>query len=200
MKSTLTGQRLDAVFKLLEARLARNEAPAVGIVVCGGAAMIATGLLSRTTTDVDIVALLDDSRGLVAPVPLPDFLLQAADEVAATMRLPDNWLNNGPSHDAGGLFQMGLPEGFQERLHAHPYGDRLTVHFIDRIDQVHFKLYAAVDRGGYHISDLEALRPSTGELTQAARWACTHDVSAGFRMLLKNLLEALDHGKAAEKI
>jgi len=200
MGETLSSQQLGQVFNLLDGRLARNEAPHVGIVVCGGAAMIVTGLLSRTTTDVDIVALLDDSQRLVAPVPLPDSLLQAAREVAETMQLPEDWLNNGPSRDEGGLFQMGLPEGFQERLHAREYGDRLTVYFIDRIDQIHFKLYASVDRGGYHISDLEALRPTNEELSQAAHWALTHDVSQEFRILLKRLLETLGYGNVAEEI
>jgi hypothetical protein len=200
MNEAMSGLQLDRVFKLLSGRLERNKALPVGMVVCGGAAMIATGLLSRTTTDVDIIALVDDSRRLVAPVPLPDRLLQAAREVAETMRLPENWLNNGPSHDEGGLFQMGLPEGFRERLHAQQYGHHLTVYFIDKIDQIHFKLYAAVDRGGYHISDLDALRPTDGDLTQAARWALTHDVSPGFKMLLKRLLEAMGHGNVAERI
>lgn len=36
---------------------------------------------------------------------------------------------------------------------------------------------AAVDRGGYHISDLEALRPTDGEFIQAARWAPSIPVS-----------------------
>lgn len=200
MNNSLTGQQLDGVFKLLNGRLERNEAPPIGIVVCGGAAMIVTGLLSRTTTDVDIVAILDESERLVAPVPLPDSLLRAAAEVAEIMQLPENWLNNGPSRDEGGLFQMGLPEGFQDRLHLSEYGYHLTVYFIDRIDQIHFKLYAAVDRGGYHISDLEALHPTTEELTRAARWALTHDVSPGFRMLLKRLLETLGHEDVASAI
>jgi len=200
MGEALTAQQIAKVFTLLDGRLARNGAPHVGMVVCGGAAMIATGLLSRTTTDVDIVALVDDAERLVSPVPLPDSLLQAAREVAETMQLGEDWLNNDPSRDEGGLFQMGLPEGFRERLHTQDYGNHLTVHFIDRTDQIHFKLYAAVDRGGYHISDLEALRPTTEELTQAARWALTHDVSSGFRILLKRLLEALGYGNVAEKI
>lgn len=200
MSEELSGHQLDQVLRLLGARLARNEAPPVRIVVCGGAAMIVMGLLSRTTTDVDIVALVDDSRRLVAPVPLPDWLLRAAREVSDTMQLPDNWLNNGPSHDEGGLFQMGLPQGFQERLHAREYGDHLTVYFIDRFDQIHFKLYAAVDRGGYHITDLEALLPTNHELVQAARWAMTHDVSPGFRAALKNLLETLGYGDAATTV
>ncbi len=200
MNKSFAEQQLNAVFKLLDGRLARNEAPPVRMVVCGGAAMIVTGLLSRTTADVDIVALVDDAQRLVAPVPLPDSLLRAAREVAEALKLPKNWLNNGPSRDEGGLFQMGLPEGFQERLHAQDYGNHLTVYFTDRIDQIHFKLYAAVDRGGYHISDLEALRPTTGELAQAARWALTHDVSPGFRVLLKRLLESLGYGNVAEDI
>jgi hypothetical protein len=48
---------------------------------------------------------------------------------------------------------MGLPADFADRLHSQTYGRLLTVHFIDRIDQVHFKLYASADRGGYHIAD-----------------------------------------------
>ena len=46
----------------------------------------------------------------------------------------------------------------------------------------------------------EALRPTPGELTQAARWALTHDVSQEFRMLLKRLLETLGYGNVAEEI
>jgi hypothetical protein len=83
--------------------------------------MIATGLLSRTTRDVDILALMDDTHKLVSPVPLPDHLIKAAGEVAEALNLPENWLNNGPSRNEGGLFQMWLPAGFQERLHAREY-------------------------------------------------------------------------------
>ena len=200
MTGSLTDRQLDVVFKLLNGRLERNGAQPVGIVVCGGAALIVTGLLSRTTMDVDIVAMVDNSVELVAPVPLPDSLLHAATEVAEVMQLPENWLNNGPSRGEGGLFQMGLPNGFQDRLHAHEYGEHLVVYFIDRIDQIHFKLYASVDRGGYHISDLEALHPTSEELIQSARWACTHDVSPEFLMLLKQLLKTLGYEDVASAI
>lgn len=149
--------------------LADRHARPLGMVVCGGAALIATGLHRRTTTGVDIVALVDHDGSLVSPAPLPDHLLHAADQVGRTQRLLTGWLNNGPSRDAGGLFQMGLPAGFQGRLHARAYGTHLTVYFIDRLDQIHFKLYAAVDRGGYHINDLEILKPTDEELIAAAR-------------------------------
>lgn len=172
----------------------------LALSLCGGAALIVLGLSQRATKDVDIVALADDARTLFAPGPLPEHLLQAAKEVALTMTLATDWLNNGPSRDEGGLFQMGLPEGFAARLHARTYGTHLTVYFIDRIDQIHFKLYAAVDRGGYYTSDLEMLAPTDGELIDAARWAMTHDFSPGFRSLLKALLESLGHANAAQAI
>lgn len=157
MPFNLNKDRIQQALKLLNDRLMRNGAPPTGIVVCGGAALIVCDLHQRTTTDVDIVALADDARTLFAPAPLPANLLQAAKEVALTLRLPTDWLNNGPSRGEGGLFQMGLPEGFADRLHVQPYGSHLTVYYIDRIDQIHFKLYAAVDRGGYHTNDLEML-------------------------------------------
>lgn len=200
MNEQLNAQGLDEVFRLLDGRLTRAGAPPVHLVVCGGAALIAAGLLSRTTRDVDVVALLDERQCLIAPVPLPDHLVKAAGEVAEVLNLPKDWLNNGPSRDQGGIFQMGLPSGLQGRLHPKEYGERLTVWFIDRVDQIHFKLYAAVDRGGYHINDLEALKPTDAELVQAARWTLTHDVSDEFRGLLKTLLERLGYGDVAETV
>ena len=169
-------------------------------MVCGGAALIAVGLLARTTSDVDVVAFLEGGERLTAPVPLPDYLLRAADEVAGLLDLPKSWLNNEPSRDEGGLFQMGLPFGLRDRLHARAYEPHLSVYFIDRLDQIHFKLFASVDRGGYHVTDLVALAPSPRELTLAARWALTHDVSVSFRQLLKQTLEALGYGNVAQQI
>ena len=137
---------------------------------------------------------------LASPAPLPDALLKAVAEVAEDLGLDGNWLNNGPSSGEGGLFQMGLPAGFGERLTSMAYGGRLTVHFIDRLDHIHFKLYASVDRGGYHIEDLRALDPTTEELEAAARWSMTHDVSEGFQMVLKRLLEELGYEDVAEGV
>jgi hypothetical protein len=87
-----------------------------------------------------------------------------------------------------------------ERLQTHSYGTHLTVHFIDRIDQIHFKLYAAADRGGYHIEDLRALDPTPAEIDAAARWTTTHDVSEGFVMVLKDLLRNLGYADSANRL
>ena len=189
----------DTAFESLAIRLKENSADAIEIVVCGGSALILTGMVPRTTKDVDIVALAT-SGVLRSPDPLPEDLRKAATEAAEDMGLPTNWLNNGPSRGEGGLFQMGLPTGLAERLHSQRYGAHLTVHFINRVDQIHFKLYAAADRGGYHIEDLRALEPTPDEIEAAARWAMTHDVSEGFAMVLKDLLMNLGYAESADRL
>lgn len=199
MERPLDRAALDLAMKSLAIRLVENDAEPVEIVVCGGSALILTGMIPRTTKDVDVVALMIAGH-LASPAPLPDELLQATEEVAEDLGLADNWLNNGPSRGEGGLFQMGLPAGFTERLTSVTYGERLTVHFIDRLDHIHFKLYASVDRGGYHIEDLRALGPTSGELEAAARWCMTHDGSDGFRMVLKQLLKELGYEDVSDRV
>jgi hypothetical protein len=199
MDKPLDGKTLDLALRSLDIRLADNRAEPVEIVVCGGSALILTGMVPRTTKDVDVVALIRAGK-LLSPDPFPEELRKASVEVAEDLGISLGWLNNGPSKGEGGLFQMGFPAGFAERLRSRRYGDRLTVHFIDRVDQIHFKLYAAADRGGYHIEDLHALNPSPDELEAAARWAMTHDVSEGFAMVLKRLLRSLGHESVADRL
>lgn len=196
----IDSRSLDSALTLLEGRLGLNGSLPVGIVVCGGSALIATGLVSRTTKDVDIVALVDESGALLSPAPLPEALSVAAREVALALELDENWLNNGPSSDDGGLFQAGLPKGFSLRLHKKEYGPQLTVYFIDRVDQIYFKAFAAADRAGYHVDDLMALNPSPDEMEQAAMWALTHDPSDGFRIIMKSMLEQLGYAEVAKRI
>ena len=116
--------KLNEALSLLNEHLFLDDAPATEIVVCGGSALIATGLVPRTTQDVDIVALMK-AEVLVDSEPLPDYLL------------------------------------------------------------------AAADRGGYHVSDLKALNPTTEELVAAAKWCLTQDTSEAFRMILKDMFNQL---------
>ncbi|MFH1132136.1 MAG: hypothetical protein V1754_12425 [Pseudomonadota bacterium] len=76
----------------------------------------------------------------------------------------------------------------------------MKVHFLHRVDQIHFKLYAAADRGGYHIEDLRALSPTTDEVEVACRWAMTHDVSEGFKMVMKDLLRYLGFEDVTDRL
>ncbi len=196
----LSTEILNDTLKLLNDRMELNGAVPVKIVVCGGSALIASNLVNRTTKDVDIVALLDNQNRLIAPVPLPGSLLKAAEQVAEILDLPEDWINNGPSSGEGGIFQLGLPDFFQDRLTEVKYGKILTVYFIGRLDQIHFKLWASVDRGGYHIDDLMALAPTVEEILTASKWSMSLDTSEGYREMLKLLLNNIGFKNVSEKI
>jgi len=196
---SLDATQLDRALESVSFRLRENHSEPVEIVVCGGSALILTGTVTRTTRDVDIVALAS-RNGLHSPDPLPEDLERAAKEAAEDLGLPPDWLNNGPSRGQGGLFQMGLPQGLQGRWHSRDFGSHLTVHFIDRLDQIHFKLYAAADRGGYHIEDLLALEPTSDEMVTAARWAMSHDVSEPFAHIVKDLLRSIGYAQSADRL
>ena len=187
--------KLNEALQLLNEQLILIDAPATEIVVCGGSALIATGLVPRTTQDVDIVALMK-AEVLVDSEPLPDYLLNAAGNVGTILSLPADWLNNGPASQ----FQMGLPPGFQERLTTVVVGKKLTVHYIGRYDQIFFKTFASADRGGYHVSDLKALNPSDEELIAAAKWCMTQDTSEPFRMILKDMFKQLGWQNVSKQI
>ncbi len=171
--------------------------PPIHLVVCGGSALIALGLATRTTQDVDILATLENGQLLCAR-PLPDWLLAAAEAVRSELSLPTHWLNDGPADE--NLFRLGLPVGMAERLVVRDFGAALRVSFISRYDQIHFKLYAAADQGGRHFTDLRKLNPSAVELLAAARWTFTQDVSDAFRQVVVEVLQALGHGDLDERL
>ena len=193
--------KINEALRLLDGRLKMNRSSSFSLVVCGGTALNAMHLIQRTTKDVDIVALMGSNNQLVDPAPLPGELLVAAKEVADTLNLPQDWLNNGPSSGDGGLFRLGLPDGFKERLVKNYQGEKLTIYFASRLDQIHFKLYAAIDQlGSYHASDLKELSPSDEELLAAIGWATTHDPSEGFQIAIKLFLREFGYERLVDKI
>jgi hypothetical protein len=183
--SDITSDRADQLLRALGEQLAaRGER--YELVVIGGSALLALGLVERTTKDVDIVALRSET-GLDSADPLPTGLRVAGDLVARDFGLPDEWLNPGPA----GLLTFGLPTGFADRLERRDYGDGLIVYFASRYDQIHFKLYAAVDQGpGKHEADLRTLAPAESELVAAAQWSRSHDPSEGYAEVLRGALES----------
>ncbi|HWX87440.1 MAG TPA: DUF6036 family nucleotidyltransferase [Solirubrobacteraceae bacterium] len=184
--TSLDAARADTLLAALGEQLAVRE-ECYTLVVVGGSALLALGLVARTTRDVDVLAILDGGE-LVSAEPLPPSLLEAGRVVALDFGLPMDWLNAGPAS----LLDLGLPEGFLQRAQRRSYGEALTVLFASRTDQIHFKLYAAVDQGaGRHFADLQALEPTEPELLQAARWSRTHDPSEGYRSVLLELLTYL---------
>lgn len=183
----ITPEGLEGILRALAEQLGslgtRQE-----IVVVGGSALVALGLVRRATKDVDVVAIAENGQ-LRSAEPLPELLLVARDRVTQDFGLDENWLNAGPTE----LLRWGLPDGFWPRVVTRRYVEALVVHFASRLDQIHFKLYAMVDQsGGRHEADLRALRPSRDELIAAARWSVTHDPSPGYRVVLLEALKALE--------
>jgi hypothetical protein len=187
------------IFEALDRQIGVRGGEPLGLVVCGGTALFALGLVMRTTRDVDVLgAVLETQNGLTIQriTKFAEWLVEAANKVGRDFDLPENWLNLGPAAQV----ESGLPEGFEKRLVKKVYGQYLTVYFISRIDQIHFKLYAAVDQDDYHVQDLFALKPMENEMEMAASWVVTQDVSAVFKILLKDFLEINNCGDIAKRI
>ena len=195
--SSIDHQSLDQALGLLGDLLRVRHHPPIHLVVCGGSALIALRLVTRTTQDVDVLATLENGQ-LHCARPLPEWLLADAEAVRSEVGLPIHWLNDGPADE--NLFRLGLPVGVVERLVTRDFGAVLQVSFIGRYDQIHFKLYAAADQGGRHFTDLRKLKPAPEELLAAARWTFTQDVSDAFRKVVVKVLQALGHGDLNERL
>jgi len=184
---------IERVFAAL-GELLTAEGMEFGIVVLGGAALNLLGIVERTTRDVDVLAITsstleDGLLSLTPPEPLPESLKRAIDRVARDFRLPEDWVDT----TMGLQLQTGLPPGLERRIHWSRYGG-LVVGLVDRYDLIYFKLYAAADSGGpasVHYQDLIALRPSSIELQEAATWVRKQDPSAGFSIILEQVMERL---------
>jgi len=194
-KQNLDSSKLLHSLQLLHEQLLLIDAPKTELVVCGGSALIALDLVLRTTQDLDIIALIRADE-LIDSEPLPEYLISAANQVARILNLPIDWLNNRPASQ----FNLGLPEGFQERLVPKIIGDKLTIHYISRYDQIFFKTYASADRGGYHVSDLRALNPTEDELLAAAQWCMKQDVSEAFSLTLQDMFRQLGWKNVSARI
>ncbi len=182
--SIYSTQAADDLLRALGEQLAAKR-ERFTLVVVGGSALLALGLISRATRDVDVLAIVDGDE-LMSAQPLPAALAGAAQTVARDFGLSDDWLNPGPTS----LLDLGLPEGFFERAQHRHYGPGLEILFASRLDQIHLKLYATVDQGaGKHLDDLQALAPTERELLDAAHWSQTHDPSDAYSGVLARVLK-----------
>lgn len=164
--------------------LLRDRGHSITICVIGGGALNLLGLIQRSTEDIDVVALVDDT--LISAEPLPAHLVDAVHEIARLHDLQPEWLNSEPT----GMLKHGLPEGFLARCTRRDYAG-LGVLLASRFDQIHLKLYAASHPRDKHYADLRALNPTCEELAHAAAWVRTQVVGDGAEAELKALLGAL---------
>lgn len=188
-------EQIESALRRLNEKMVYAQLTPLALVSCGGAALNVMGLIARSTTDVDIVAIADiRPSGKVSihlDVSLPRGFKVLVDEVGAELSLEKNWLNFGPSS----LLSMGLPKGLMERAVKKRYGECLIVFFISRFDQIHLKIYAAMDvkAGERHLSDLLDLGPTIDETSAAAKWLLKRKTSASFKRKLKQVLERIGY-------
>ena len=130
------------------------------LVICGGAALICLGWLSRKTRDVDVI------------IPeLDPILIEAAEAVGKNEGLPPGWLNNGVAP-----FKNLLPKGWEVRSVGVFGGSHLSVKSLGRQDLIGTKLLGACDRGD-DVSDLVRLPVTHEELEAAKAWVLNQDAS-----------------------
>ena len=159
----------------------------VEIVVIGGSALTALGLVRRATRDVDLLAIAENGELRLAE-PLPQALLAARAAVAADFGLAKDWLNAGPTD----LLKWGLPEAFMSRVVTGPTerpsswtlpagSTRFTSSSLPWLTRAEGAMRPTSGR----------CSPTQGELTAAARWSITQDPSPGYRSVLVDALRAL---------
>ena len=192
---------VETILSALGEQLEEIASEPLELLVCGGSALNVLGLVQRATKDVDVLAYVNRNTAgevsFISADPLNKNLITASKKVARDFNLTENWLNAGPASAT----DLGLPNGILKRVKTIQYGQKLTIHFMGRYDQIHFKLYAAVDQGaGKHFDDLLALNPTPDELEQAARWSMTHDVPKGYRQVLKGLLNHMGYSDVAQRL
>jgi hypothetical protein len=145
-------------------------------MICGGSALNLSGLISRTTEDVDVLGL---KSGALEVEPLPAWLLQCAAEVAHESGIEEEWFNDA----AYVLKGFGFPHGMLNRVILESFGESLEVAIVSRLDLVAMKCLAALDPkfGRRHLEDLVDLAPNAQELAFAREWLFARPTSLEFR-------------------
>lgn len=190
-------ESLTLLGELLEGRRLRP----LHLVVSGGSALLAAEIVSRTTHDVDVIAMRGEVDGdIIDAYPLPEFLKECVREVAEEKRLRPNWLNA-----ATAMLMIDLrrfPADFLSELVERSYGGWLRVSYIGRSGQIYLKFYAAVARSeARDLGDLRALAPDADEAERTARWLIEEEViSKGHIPRLLDLLRQLEHHDLVPRI
>ena len=96
--SGIDQKSLDRALGLLGDLMRVRHHPPIHLVVCGGSALIALRLVTRTTQDVDVLATLENGQLLCAR-PLPEWLLAAAESVRQVVVEVLQALGHGDLHE-----------------------------------------------------------------------------------------------------
>ena len=188
----LSQQNLTEALQLLGNLLAARRGEDYWLVVCGGSALLAQQIISRSTHDVDVLALRDWNGGVDGAYPMPENLMKAASQVADELKLDGNWLNSASSFHFPDLHL--LPASFWQELETREYGDYLKISFVTRSGQIQLKTYATLNRAKPRdLDDLRALSPTSAETETAVRWVLDKMPVLSHRAKLPEILTHLGH-------
>lgn len=194
----LSQQNLEEALHLLGNLLAARKGDGFWLVVCGGSALLAQKIITRSTEDVDILAMRDWEGGVDRAYPMPVALKLAATQVADELHLGGNWLNSAASLHFPDLHL--LPESFWQELETREYGHYLKISFVTRSGQIQLKTYAALNRAKPRdLDDLRTLGPTSVETEAAVRWVLDHLPVLSHRDKLPDLLTLLGHAHLIPK-
>jgi hypothetical protein len=162
-----------AVFEALDQEMQKDGHEEV-LYVCGGAALLALGVISRETQDVDVIT----------PMISPE-LDQAGTRISRQFGLTSHWMNNQVS-DLG----QRLPTGWMRRCQALYTGRALQVFSLGRDDLLASKLFATCARD-LDFNDVIAMRPSRQELEKAKAWVLQQKDSKGWPHVVSEYVEGV---------
>jgi hypothetical protein len=189
-------KEIEGALQRLGKRLLYEYVDPLSLVVCGGSALNVLNIASRTTRDVDVLAIVEETEKgihLRYDRSLPKEFCGFVMEVGRDLGLQDDWLNMGPKNV---LQVYGAPAGMTDRWERREYGPSLTVYFASRLDQVHFKLLAASDPKAEprHLEDLVLrIKPTAEEVRVAVGWLLGRETSPWFRGNVRRTVEALGY-------
>lgn len=170
------------------------------IVVVGGATLNVLKIVSRSTSDVDVIAQAHPAGSgkwhLIQAEPFPEPLQVAIRTVARDLGLADDWMNAA----VGSQWAHGLPPGIQDDIVWRTYG-ALDVGFVGRRTLIALKLFAAVDLGpgSVHMHDLLQLAPTDDELHEAGRWVETQDALPTFPTQVREAIAYVQRARTGDR-
>lgn len=191
--SLSTGEQALAALAALGRKLDERGTEPVSLLMCCGAALNISGLLTRLTADVDVLGAMHANGELGE---MPDWIHPPAAEVAEELGLERRWLNDA----AASVASMGLPAGILQRVTRHDFGKKLQVAIISRLDLIALKCFAALNPGfgEKHLGDLVDLNPIAEEMSFACDWLLNRPTSPEFRAAVRQLCDVLGHSDLAK--
>ena len=135
------------------------------LVVVGGAAMALEGFKDQTM-DVDVIK----------PEVLPEPIRRGVADIGKIRRLSSRWLNSDVANMIlNSTRSVVLPEYFKDVSRSIDLGGSLRISLIGRQAMISLKLYASTPSYSKHTDDIDRLKPTALEMTEAVRFVLSID-------------------------